>query len=260
LRGALVLTYHALERNGGPLATPPAQLSAQLDVLLGAGAVPLTVAQLATAISTRTVPSSAFAITFDDAFESIGEHAGLLLDRGVPATIFCVAGHLGGRSDWATRKPKAWTAPLLDAAQLGELAALGFEIGAHGVSHAPLDVGDEPFFRREIVEAKTQLEQTVGSEIRSFALPYGARPSPAADSLLRGSYEAVCTTRVGLVNAHSDPYELPRVDAHYLRSESVLRTVVHGRGTAYLTARRLGSRGRRLVVKDYARRAQQVIA
>src|SRR5204862_10841 len=77
------------------------------------------------------------AITFDDGFASVARTAWpLLAERGLTATVFCVAGYLGGANDWPTQATGAPRLPLADAASLTALAAEGVELGAHGSTPA----------------------------------------------------------------------------------------------------------------------------
>ena len=89
---------------------------------------------------TGRVPARAVAITFDDGCASVARTAApLLAERGLTATVFCVAGHLGGRNDWPTQHDRMPSLALAGADELVELHRAGVEIGAHGVAHAPLD-------------------------------------------------------------------------------------------------------------------------
>ena len=86
-------------------------------------------------------PERAVALTFDDGFASVVDHAlPLLLERGFPATVFCVAGYLGGLNDWPTepaRPPAALATPPRWPAGRRPL-----EIGSHGIQHAPLGLAE----------------------------------------------------------------------------------------------------------------------
>jgi peptidoglycan/xylan/chitin deacetylase (PgdA/CDA1 family) len=249
----VVLTYHGISRDGGPLALGPELFAEQLDALREEDASFLTVSQVADAVRARELPERAVAITFDDGLTSVAEEAApLLAERGLPATVFCVAGRLGADSDWPSARPGAARLPLLAAPDLAELAANGFEIGSHGMEHAPLVGGSEPQLHREIVESRRVLEQAVGVPVSSFAYPYGAGPVRAARVLVEETYAAACTTALGAVTTAADVHSLPRVDVHYVRSPQLLRRALSGSLGPYLRARAIGARARRKLVKDYA--------
>ena len=249
----LVLTYHGLGRAGGPLAIEPELFAAQLDCLAEQGAQFVTVSELAAAIRAGELPDRAVAVTFDDGMTSVAEEAApVLAERGLSATVFCVAGRLGGTSDWPSARPGTPRFPLMGARELAELAAGGFEIGSHGMVHEPLVGDSEPLLRREIVDSRLVLEQAIGVAVHSFAYPYGAGPSPAARRAVAATYRAACTTALAIVTRGADAHALPRVDAHYLRSPQLLRRAISGSLGSYLRARALGAGARRRLVKDYA--------
>jgi peptidoglycan/xylan/chitin deacetylase (PgdA/CDA1 family) len=246
----LVLYYHELSDDRSPLSVPPELFSEHLAVLSSCRATVLTVSELVGALHDGGAPERTVVLTFDDAFAAaVREARPRLAVESMRATFFCVAGHLGGQSDWPSRPSGAPVGPLATADELATLTGEGHEIGSHGWSHAPLD-GDADL-RREIVESQTALASATGSEVRSFAYPYGAPPTAAARVLVEETYDAACSTSIGRVGRDTSPYYLPRVDAHYLRDPRLLRRVVTGSFDAYLSARRIGSRTRRVFLKDY---------
>jgi peptidoglycan/xylan/chitin deacetylase (PgdA/CDA1 family) len=253
--GVLILMYHGIEARQGPLFVEPSLFADQLAAIAASGLPVLTVGEVGDRLREGRLPPAAVALTFDDAFASVArEAAPQLLERGLRATVFCVAGHLGGTNAWPTALPGAPHVELAAATELAELAAAGFELGAHGMDHAPLDTDDPDEVRREVVDARMALERALDTRIRSFAYPYGASPSAGAQRRVSQSYSAACTTRIGRVHAGSDPLALPRVDAHYLRSPGVFEAVLAGRSNGYLALRRLAATTRRRVRRDYRRR------
>ena len=223
-------------------------------MLVATGAKTVTITELATRVRNGRSLRGLVAITFDDGFVSVVTHAlPLLTERDLVGTVFCVAGHLGGTNDWPTQPAGAQRSPLAGAAELRELAGAGFEVGAHGMEHAPLVASTERELERELVESRRVLEDEVGASVTSVAYPYGAPPRPSARALVEATYAAGCTTRITRVAPGTDPYSLPRIDAHYVRRPAVLRAVVEGRLDAYLSFRRRLAHVRRLVRSDYAR-------
>ncbi len=244
---ALVVAYHAIEAGPAPLCLDPASFREHVDAVRAARATVLTVGELADALRAGALPERAVCFTFDDGCASVvGEAAPVLAAAGYAATVFCVAEHLDGYNDWPTQPRSAPRLRLASSAALAELASLGWEIGAHGFRHAPLVRASRELAELEVVEAKRLLEQATGARVRSFALPYDARPSEDAARLLAESYDAVCGGGLRRVEAGDSPLAIPRVDAHYLRSPARLRAAIDGRLDVYLAARRLGARARRL--------------
>ena len=175
--GALILTYHAVEEGPAPLCLAPALFRSHLDAFEELGVSTLTVSGLAEALRDGTLPDRAVAITFDDGCASaVRTAAPSLAERGMAATFYCVAGHLGGWNDWPTQPASAPRLALAEADELRELAQLGFEIGAHGNDHVPLGNAGADVARREVERSKQVLEDATGRAVRSFAYPYGVPP------------------------------------------------------------------------------------
>lgn len=246
----VVLYYHQLNEDSSPLSVSPDLFARHLDVIAEVRADVITAAQLADARRRGESPDAAVVITFDDSFANAVEQARpLLAAREMRATFFCVAGHVGGSSDWPSRLPDAPVQPLADADALRALARDGHEVASHGWTHAPLD--DDADLDCEIVRSRDALSTLIGGAVRTFAYPYGASPTPAARAAVARTYDLAFGTRVGRVEASSDSALLPRVDAHYVRDPRLLRRVLTGSLDAYLGIRRLGARTRRVVRRDY---------
>jgi peptidoglycan/xylan/chitin deacetylase (PgdA/CDA1 family) len=252
----LILTYHAVEDGPAPLCVDPKLFAEHVAAIAASGAKTLMVSELAAALRAGSVPEHALVITFDDGCASVVEQAApVLREHGIRATVFCVAGRLGGANDWPTQAAWAPRLRLASAEALATLAGDGWEIGSHGVEHSPLATAGEAVARREVMQSQLELEQSIGTPVPSFAWPYGVRPSAAATTLIAETYHAACAGGLAVVCAGADPLALPRVDAHYLRNPAVLRRALRGSSDGYLALRRAGARLRRTLRHDYAREA-----
>jgi peptidoglycan/xylan/chitin deacetylase (PgdA/CDA1 family) len=78
----------------------------------------------------KSLPANSFVLTFDDGFAGVHDFAApVLKNLGWPATVFLVAGKLGGQSDWevTTGEPMR-PHTLMNVAQLHSLSAQGFSL------------------------------------------------------------------------------------------------------------------------------------
>lgn len=249
---ALILTYHAVELGPKPLCVHPQLFRRHVDLVASSGVRVVTVSELVQELTAPTGDERLVALTFDDGFASVAEHAApLLVSRGLSATVFCVAGHIGGRNDWPGNSPGGLDSPLMSAEQISMLASEGIEIGSHGFVHAPLSETAGSELERELVRSREALEHLTGRQVGSYAYPYGAAPTAEARSLVEATYAAACTTRVGAVELRPDVYALPRVDAYYVRRPELLRRALAGSLGPYLALRRIGARARRLLFQDH---------
>ena len=88
-------------------------------------------------------------LTFDDGYSEVLQHAvPVLKDHGFSATVFAVTGVLGGENVWDPPPRRK----LMTEEDLQDLAACGFEVGSHTVSHVRLAALDPGQLRSEVQE------------------------------------------------------------------------------------------------------------
>jgi peptidoglycan/xylan/chitin deacetylase (PgdA/CDA1 family) len=193
------------------------------------------------------LPPRAVVLTFDDGFRNFIERAAPVLEgAGFRATVFAVAGYCGRSNIWPGQAPRIPVLPLLDAAELRTLAARGFEVGAHGMTHARFDRLAHEQVRREMLESRRSLEDALGEGVTSFAYPYG-RTTPEALRLAAAHYRAACTDEMRVASSEDAAHALGRLDMYYYRGARALRFFETPVGDGYVAARRLGRRLRRLI-------------
>ena len=186
-------------------------------------------------------------LTFDDGLRSVAtEAAPVLREMGFRATVFAVAGRCGTDNQWAGQAAWAPRQDLLTAGDLATLVREGWEVGAHGLTHAALPGLTEAGREDEVVTSKRVLETQLGSEVTSFAYPYGLADR-GVRALVGRHYQAACSTELATAQRRGDRHWLPRIDAFYVRRPELLRLLETTAGRAYLAARSLGRRLRRAV-------------
>lgn len=224
-----ILAYHAVaDLRGDPVLSeygvPPELFAAQLDDLAAHGweFVDLD-AVLAWLSGEGALPRRAVLVSFDDAYTDLLSTAlPLLGERGIPAVVFAIAGHLGGANDWDHHKGAA-SLRLLAAADLPALAAAGVEVGAHTVNHRPLPEVPAAELAGEIAECAALLEAAGVPRPRAFSYPYG-RWSPAVRAAVEeAGYAVAFTTAWGEPRPGGDLLTVPRVEVHASDSPPKLR-------------------------------------
>lgn len=192
-------------------------------------------------------PGRAFAITFDDGFASVLEHAlPVLHECGFTATVFVVAHWVGAGNDWPGQPAWAPRRPLLDWAGLRRLVEAGWEMGAHSLSHPRLSGCNGPERQAEIADGRRIIEDKVGWPVRTFAYPYG-ETSPALEALVAETYELGFGTRLGYVTPASRATALERVDAYYLQQPAAWRGLDSRYLAPYLSLRSKLREARRII-------------
>ena len=173
----VVHAYHAVARELRPglqrsMVVTTDELAADVAELRGRGLeiVPASEAGEGTAV-----------LTFDDGWaDALTVAAPLLRELGVPATFYVCPGLFGNTED-------SGYSPLgrvLTWNEAGELAQLGFELGAHSMTHPDLVEVDDGALADELVGSRRAVAKLTGAPCRTLAYPFGlhdARVRSAAE-------------------------------------------------------------------------------
>jgi peptidoglycan/xylan/chitin deacetylase (PgdA/CDA1 family) len=105
--------------------------------------------------------------------------------------------------------------PMMSAAQVRNLRALGMDVGAHTVTHPILTRLDPASARSEIERSKAWLETLLDHPVPLFAYPNGhPNHDYAAEhvQMVRDcGFDAAVTTAPGAASIRSDRFQLPRI-------------------------------------------------
>jgi len=208
-RSCVFLMYHELQLAGRPLCQsaagyvryvlPVENFRSQMAWLKESGWRGLNVGE---ALHYPAEPS--VCITFDDGSETdLIAAAPVLREFGFNATFYLTAGFLGQPG-------------YLNPSQVRELDAQGFEIGCHSMTHpylSDLDHSDpaEPELKREIVDAKLQIEQIVGHRMEHFSCPGGRYDRRTLEMARRAGFATVANSQFHANSPSTSRYELGRV-------------------------------------------------
>jgi peptidoglycan/xylan/chitin deacetylase (PgdA/CDA1 family) len=186
--------------------------AAQMSWLARAGYRAVTLgAVLSARRAGAAVPRRSVVITFDDGFRDCWEHAvPVLHGHGFNATFFLVAGLVGGCSTWLLEEVGIELA-LMNWPMVNELAAAGFECGAHSMTHPRLTGLTISECRRELEEPRRLLEERLGCPIVHFAYPFGHYDQRVQAMVAEAGYHSACSVRSGMSGPDDDIFALHRV-------------------------------------------------
>jgi len=212
-----IITYHAVGDGPFPLWTSSKLFETHLDAFSKLGYETVSLARVAESLTAaQALPENAIVLTFDDGYDSVYREAfPRLCAKNFTATIFIVSGYCGGFNQWPTQRRSVPIAPLLNWDRVSELVGAGWELGVHTDSHAPLGTLPRGEAEAEILKSKEKLEKRVGRPASVFAFPYGDF-SASILRFVQRSFVGAAGTRLGFVQANSNPFMLPRIDACYL--------------------------------------------
>lgn len=163
-------------------------------------------------------------LTFDDGTCDFMEYAlPVLREFSFSATLFIVAGLIGGRRSWLARPGQGDLdqVPLMTASDLRDLHAQGFTIGSHSLTHPHMPDLSAQEVREEAGRSYETLGSLIGEPVRWFAYPYNAANAETRSAVRETGYEAAC----GGTHQSHERYYLNRVDSSmFSPSELRLRT------------------------------------
>jgi len=223
-RGVPVLVYHAFADTDEPsrFVVSRRALARQMLLLALLRFKVLAYDEFVRVFARGELPSSrTVVLTLDDGYADNADVAVPILERnGFCATIFVVSRRLGRVNDWSEVQPLRGR-PLLSEQQLARLRESGFDFGAHTRTHCPLPWATDETLADELLGSRTDLEHALGTEIRSFAYPYGRFDDAAVNAVERAGYISACTTEPRLARLDDHPLLIPRLEIK--GSDSLLR-------------------------------------
>jgi len=163
-------------------------------------------------------------LTFDDGYEDFVTYAMPILQQfGFTATVFVLAGRLGGEDEWNSPSPAK---ALLTADQVRQVAEAGMEIGSHGLVHLKLPETDDGQLNAETVGSRAILEELVGQPVRGFCYPWGRLDGRVVKATQAAGYDYACAIgptvgfgRLGIPRTYvHDRDNFWRLDAKRIRS------------------------------------------
>lgn len=206
-----VFMYHAVtgaEVSPG-LCVSPERFEEQMSYLKRRGLRGVSMRELYRAARTGNT-RGLVGLTFDDGYQDFRENALPVLESfGFSATVFAVAGMLGGVNSWveADEEPSPLM-PLMGSGELRELAARGVEIGSHTMSHPHLAGLEPEAVRLEVEQSGKVLAEILEEPVEGFCYPYGSLDAAAVRAVSRAGYVYGCATKTRA--AHS-VHDWPRV-------------------------------------------------
>jgi peptidoglycan/xylan/chitin deacetylase (PgdA/CDA1 family) len=190
-----ILTYHEISHRFqlGITSTTPQQFRSHLEHLKRWRFEIIPLRGLS-----QSTPETGVCLTFDDGYDSFYEEVlPLLVERGIPATLFIITGYVGKTNRWditfgVNRRRH------LDWERIRQIRAAGVEIGSHTGSHLDLTRLALSAVKRELSDSRQVLEDRLGEAVTSLALPFGAVNTEVIRLARAAGYIEICGSVPGL--------------------------------------------------------------
>jgi peptidoglycan/xylan/chitin deacetylase (PgdA/CDA1 family) len=211
MKDPLVLCYHAVDDGStSALAVSPSRLDDQLRLLLRLGYRPATFADALL----RPRWDRTFVVTFDDAFRSVYTNALPVLQRlGVPATLAVPTGWIGGergRAAWRelelSSDGRSEEMDLMTWDEIREVAAAGWEIASHSVSHPRLTTIADADLEDELAASRATVAAEVGTVCESIVYPFGDVDDRVVGAAVAAGYRTGAALTMMRHSARREPH------------------------------------------------------
>jgi peptidoglycan/xylan/chitin deacetylase (PgdA/CDA1 family) len=197
LKSSPILMYHQVvsERPADIHAVTVEAFASQMQWLYERGYQGVTVEELFTDCgSNRAKPNRRpIAITFDDGYLDFYTNAFPILQQyRFRATVFLVAGRIGGVNDW-DKTPGLVHTPLMDWNQIRDSLESGMNFGAHTCTHLNLTKIPISQAEDEIKNSRALLEHELQKPIKVFAYPHSQYNQAVLKVVIKHGFDMACT-------------------------------------------------------------------
>jgi peptidoglycan/xylan/chitin deacetylase (PgdA/CDA1 family) len=210
----------------------PAQLRAQMAIV-AAEFTPVRVEEVAAwAAGGARLPPRAIAVTFDDGYADVHEHAlPILAEAGVPGAAF-VSPEFSARAASVPDTGYEALRPVMGWREVLALRDAGWTIGSHALTHRVLSRLSEESAREELVRSRSRLKVELGRDVTLLAYPYGTPGTVSArdrDLARMAGYDAAFLAVTGAPRQGGDRFAIPRSKVLGSDGPAVFRAIVDGK-------------------------------
>lgn len=189
----------------------------------------VSLSEIQTRCSTARSYRPAVSFTFDDGYAENCDFAiPLLLEHRIPCTYFVSLQHILTGQAFDHDLKAGVPLRINTVREIRDMADAGIEIGLHSRTHIDFDqVTCLKTLKREITDAKSQLEDLIGKPIRYFAFPFGFpnQLTPQAIAMIHEAGMLGFCSAYGAYNlVGQDPFHICRIhgDCNFERLENWL--------------------------------------
>ena len=219
-----ILCYHSLDPGwASPLAVPPGVFAIHA-AWLARNRDLVSADRAAAAMSWRgTLPGRMSALTFDDGYADLYEHALPVLTRHrIPATVFVVSATLtdGGTVDWVDDAP-AHELRTLTADQVLAMQEAGVTFGSHSRAHLDLTTLSYEDCVADLRSSREVLQDVLGRRVALLAYPRGRHDPDVRRAAAAAGYEAAFSLPEGAEEISR--FSVPRAGVYPHNGTALLR-------------------------------------
>lgn len=259
-----ILMLHSVDVTSAPAfarwSLTPWRLAGHLEALREEGWTPVSLPALVAAERDGTpLPPRPYAVTVDDGFRDFAVNALPVLTLfEVPVTLLVTTRYLGSTARWLGALGEDGRRMLTDE-EVAELAGEGVTIGAHGDSHAMLDLLPHDAVNRDLRRSRDRLLEIVGHPLDIVAYPHGYSTAAVRAEARDLGFTTGLAVADRLHTADDDPMALSRVEVRGdMQPEDLVRHLAAA-GSGPSAARAVSATAWRLVRRGTVGRGQRAL-
>ncbi|MEW6531647.1 MAG: polysaccharide deacetylase family protein [Thermodesulfobacteriota bacterium] len=242
--GVRILTYHRVAREPNDSYTVRTRHFQSHMAFLADHYRPVALSSLVKdLISGAILDPHTVAITFDDGYAEGATFVREILEQyGIPATFLVVTAFLD-------QSHEPHDGPFMSWDELRGLAAAGFEIGSHTVTHRSLGQLTREEVEAELAHSRQRLTDELGHAPEGLSYPYGTVrdfSAAIAQQARQAGYGYAVTAIHGLNHAGCDPFVLRRTSLMAGDGLRTFRLVLNGNLDPWVLVDRWGYRAQRV--------------
>ena len=211
-----ILMYHKIDEPDRHVRYPgnyvtPAAFQQQMDALLLWGYSTIRFDQWLDYREHRapSLPKKPLIITFDDGYSCFDRTAWpILRARGLGASVFLVAGQIGGTNAWDRDEKRE---QLLDASRIRALQAEGVHFGSHTCSHLALARISTDRALDELRRSRAMLGEVLGREVDVLAYPFSNQNAAVRRLVRQAGYRCAVRGKGRMNSRYTEPLGLRRI-------------------------------------------------
>jgi peptidoglycan/xylan/chitin deacetylase (PgdA/CDA1 family) len=219
-RGAIILLHRVNDYSKDVLTVDSETFAAQLLAISKRYPLSSTADLVDCLLNGRPLQPTTVAIHFDDCYRDILTNgAPIMKTLAVPACAFINSGFVDTDRSFPHDVAKyPFNFEMLRSSDVQAWSSLGFEVGAHTVNHVDLGKCTDEDAQNEVVQCGRDLERMTGKPIDLFSFPFGRLDNisaPTRQIIQTAGYVALFSAHGGFIDLRTNPYDIPRMGAHY---------------------------------------------
>ena len=171
----------------------------------------------------KAITHPSFTITFDDGYKDVLQTKEYFKSLGIRPAVFI----LSDRNN-VLEKELDTKREFLNAHDILELKEAGWDIGCHSATHADFSRLDKDGIKKEIIDAKMNLEKELGMPISYFSYPKGKYSPEILSAVGKAGYTLGVSMDDICLNRTTNLLALPRIgvdNTHTFREFKALHTL-----------------------------------